>query len=123
MAGPLRLERPGALYHVIARGNERTSIYRDDGDRQRYLGRLAFYREKFSFQYQCLTTWGSRSDVPDRGGGTRRCRTMVAEQPRASVTVNVVVKSPVEPAVPNASNAALPAGNKGDTSKKVVLVS
>ena len=51
MAGPPRLEFPGALYHVIARGNERKSIYRDDGDRQRYLDRLAFYREKFSFQF------------------------------------------------------------------------
>ena len=50
MARPLRLEFPGALYHVIARGNERKSIYRDDADRQRYLDRLAFYREKFSFQ-------------------------------------------------------------------------
>jgi len=36
---------------VIARGNERKSIYRDDGDRQWYLDRLAFYREKFSFQF------------------------------------------------------------------------
>jgi putative transposase len=50
MARPLRLEFPGAMYHVIARGNERKSIYRDDEDRQRYLDRLAFYREKFSFQ-------------------------------------------------------------------------
>ena len=50
MARPLRVEFPGALYHVIARGNERKSIYRDDEDRQRYLDRLAFYREKFSFQ-------------------------------------------------------------------------
>jgi REP element-mobilizing transposase RayT len=50
MARPLRLEFPGALYHVIARGNERKSIYRDDEDRQRYLDRLAFYRGKFSFQ-------------------------------------------------------------------------
>src|SRR5713226_4605632 len=50
MARPLRLEFPGALYHVIARGNERKSIYRDNEDRQRYLDRLSFYRKKFSFQ-------------------------------------------------------------------------
>ena len=41
MARRLRVEFPWALYHVIARGNERKSIYRDDEDRQRYLDRLA----------------------------------------------------------------------------------
>jgi len=32
MARPLRLEFPGALYHVTARGNRRESIYQDDDD-------------------------------------------------------------------------------------------
>src|ERR1700730_16601248 len=72
---------------------------------------------------QRLTTWGSRSDVPDRGGVTIRCRTTITEQPRASVIVNLVEKSPVEPAVPNAANEALSAGVEGDGSKKVVKVS
>ncbi len=34
MARPLRIEFPGALYHVISRGNERRDIVRDDADRQ-----------------------------------------------------------------------------------------
>ena len=37
MARPLRVEFPGALYHVISRGNERRPIVRDDEDRQRRL--------------------------------------------------------------------------------------
>ena len=37
MARPLRIEFPGALYHVMSRGNERQPIVRDDGDRQRRL--------------------------------------------------------------------------------------
>ena len=41
MARPLRMEFPGALYHVTARGNERKPIYRDEGDRRRFLERLA----------------------------------------------------------------------------------
>jgi putative transposase len=49
MARPLRLEVPGGLYHVIARGNERKAVFRDDEDRQDYLDRLAHYREKFRF--------------------------------------------------------------------------
>jgi REP element-mobilizing transposase RayT len=50
MARRLRIEVPGGLYHVIARGNERKAVYRDDHDRTRYLDRLAHYREKFGFQ-------------------------------------------------------------------------
>src|SRR5436853_5298437 len=41
MARPLRLEYPGALYHVTARGNAKSDIYLDDGDRrifERILG-------------------------------------------------------------------------------------
>ena len=50
MARPLRLEYPGAVYHVIARGNERREIFRDDADRQLYLDRVRHYREKFGFK-------------------------------------------------------------------------
>jgi REP-associated tyrosine transposase len=38
MARPLRLQFPGALYHVTARGNERKAIVRDDDDRGLWLG-------------------------------------------------------------------------------------
>ncbi|SRR6266851_3858024 len=50
MARPLRVEVAGGLYHVIVRGNERRNVFRDDRDRERYLARLAVYREKFEFQ-------------------------------------------------------------------------
>ena len=41
MARPLRLEFPGALYHVTARGNGRQPIFMDDADRERFLTVLA----------------------------------------------------------------------------------
>src|SRR5262249_23629865 len=41
MARPLRLEFPGALYHVTARGNESRAIVRDDEDRATILAILA----------------------------------------------------------------------------------
>ncbi len=47
MARPLRLEYPGGLYHVIARGNERKAVFRDDSDRNDYPNRLEHYAEKF----------------------------------------------------------------------------
>jgi len=37
MARPLRLEFPGALYHVTARGNARQAIVLDDRDRALFL--------------------------------------------------------------------------------------
>jgi REP element-mobilizing transposase RayT len=43
MARPIRIEYPGAVYHVICRGNNRQAIYRDDGDRRRYLEKLSYY--------------------------------------------------------------------------------
>jgi len=41
MARPLRLEHPGAIWHLTARGNRREAIYLDDEDRDRFLRRLA----------------------------------------------------------------------------------
>jgi REP-associated tyrosine transposase len=40
MARPLRINYPGALYHVTCRGNERRPIYRDRTDYQTFLGHL-----------------------------------------------------------------------------------
>ena len=37
MARPLRIEYPGALYHVTARGNARADIFEGDDDRRRFL--------------------------------------------------------------------------------------
>jgi hypothetical protein len=47
MARSLRIEVPGELYHVITRGR---AIFRDDRSRSKYLERLAFYLDEFSFQ-------------------------------------------------------------------------
>jgi len=40
MARPLRIEFPGAIYHVTARGNERRGIVRDDVDRWKWRSLL-----------------------------------------------------------------------------------
>jgi len=37
MARPLRIQYPGALYHITVRGNARASIFKDDTDRQAFL--------------------------------------------------------------------------------------
>jgi len=51
MARPLRLEYPGAVYHLTARGNARQAIYRDDEDRRIFLELLGAAVERY--QWRC----------------------------------------------------------------------
>ncbi len=41
MARKLRVEYPGAIYHVMNRGDRRELIFMDDADRQRFVETLA----------------------------------------------------------------------------------
>jgi REP element-mobilizing transposase RayT len=49
MARKPRVYYPGALYHVIVRGNGRQIIFRDDEDYQVYSELLREYKERFKF--------------------------------------------------------------------------
>ena len=40
MSRKLRIEYPGAMYHVMNRGDQREDIFRDDEDRQRFRNRV-----------------------------------------------------------------------------------
>jgi REP element-mobilizing transposase RayT len=48
-----REEEAGAIHHVFARQNDGRLLYRDDGDRQRYLAMLAGVAGRFG--WRCLT--------------------------------------------------------------------
>jgi putative transposase len=41
MPRSIRIEHPGALYHVMARGNRRERIYHDDDDRRFFLAAIS----------------------------------------------------------------------------------
>jgi putative transposase len=47
MARPLRIEYPGAVYHVTSRGNEKKAIYKDDRDRETFLSTLSRVNERY----------------------------------------------------------------------------
>ena len=47
MGRPLRIEYPGALYHITSRGNERKKIFLDDEDRTKFLEILRDYHERY----------------------------------------------------------------------------
>jgi putative transposase len=49
MARPLRLEFAGAVYHVTSRGDRREDIYRDDDDRQAWMGVLSLVCTRFNW--------------------------------------------------------------------------
>ncbi len=58
MSRPLRIEFPGALYHVTARGNRREAIYEDDKDRRLFLDGLGDVVDRFNWlcHAHCLMT-------------------------------------------------------------------
>jgi len=49
MARPLRIEFPGAVYHVTSRGNAGQAIFIDDEDRGRFLDGLSIVVERFKW--------------------------------------------------------------------------
>jgi len=49
MARPPRIEFPGALYHIIVRGNRKQDIFHDNQDRLQYLNRLEHYKKERDF--------------------------------------------------------------------------
>ncbi len=55
MARPLRIQYPGAWYHVTCRGNERGPIYQDDKDKKRFLTTLEESVEAFHVEVHCYT--------------------------------------------------------------------
>ncbi len=56
MARPLRIEYPGALYHVTSRGNEKKDIFRGIKDREKFLSYLSSAWERYGavFHAYCL---------------------------------------------------------------------
>ena len=48
MARPLRIQYPGAYYHVMNRGNRRANIFISDIDRRRFVDALADSCETYS---------------------------------------------------------------------------
>ena len=54
MARKLRVEYPGAVYHVMDRGDRREPIFQDDEDRRRFIRTLGEACGKTGWQVQAL---------------------------------------------------------------------
>jgi len=59
MPRKLRVEFPGAIYHVMSRGDRREDIFRDDVDRQDFLKTLAEACQKTGFQVHAYCLMGN----------------------------------------------------------------
>jgi REP element-mobilizing transposase RayT len=57
MARKPRLDIPGGFYHVLARGNRRTTIFYDHEDYRAYLQRLERDRQRDSMTRHALTQY------------------------------------------------------------------
>ena len=49
MVRKIRIEFSGALYHVLARGNNKQQIFKDDQDYKAYLKRIERYKKRYKF--------------------------------------------------------------------------
>jgi putative transposase len=76
----LRLEAEGAVYHVIARGNERKAVFRDDRDRQEYLDRLIRCRDRFGVRLLAFCLMGNHLHLAVERGPTNLSRVMLVLQ-------------------------------------------
>lgn len=58
MARPLRIEYPGAVYHVTSRGNEKKPVFKDDTDRLNFLSTFQHVNKRYNWicHAYCLMT-------------------------------------------------------------------
>ncbi|RVU43822.1 transposase [Rubrivivax rivuli] len=59
MSRPLRIEFPGAAYHVTSRGDRREPIHRDDADRLLHLDVLATAMDRFDAEVLAYCQMGN----------------------------------------------------------------
>ncbi|MDD3926350.1 MAG: transposase [bacterium] len=59
MARPIRIEYPGAVYHITARGNAGWPIYQDEKDRELFLELLGDITEQFEWQLYAYCLMGN----------------------------------------------------------------
>jgi len=53
MARPLRIQYPGAYYHITSRGNERKDIYKSQRDREKFLDYLQSATQRYGAVIHC----------------------------------------------------------------------
>lgn len=76
MARPLRIQFPGALYHLMSRGDRREPIFKDDQDCTCFLATLGEACEKTGWQVHAYCLMGNHFHL-------------LAETPRANLVAGM----------------------------------
>jgi len=63
MGRPLRIQYPGAWYHITSRGNERKAIFKGSADRQRFLSYLESAWERYGAVFHAFCLMASHYHV------------------------------------------------------------
>ena len=85
MARPLRIVYPGAIYHVITRGNNRSRCFLDEGDFLLYLATLRQVLERFSWRLYAYCLLGNHyhleieTPLPNLPAGMRQLNGFYAQ--------------------------------------------
>jgi len=59
MARSLRINYPGAFYHVTSRGNEQRDVFKSQQDREKFLGYLESAAERYGADIHCWCLMGN----------------------------------------------------------------
>ena len=59
MARPPRIEHAGGVFHLVARGNERALVFRDDRDRERFLEILEAVADRYRWRVLAYCLMGN----------------------------------------------------------------
>lgn len=68
MPRQLRIDFPGAIHHVMSRGDRRENIYLDDVDRQDFLKTLAEACQKTDWQVHAWLQRTEKQEVQRKAG-------------------------------------------------------
>ena len=67
MARPIRIQYPGAVYHVMARGNHGQAVFGDHADRRRFLETLGEACEKTGWRVHAYVLMGNHYHLLPEG--------------------------------------------------------
>lgn len=59
MARSLRINYPGAFYHVTSRGNEQRDVFKSQRDREKFLAYLGSASERYGAVFHCWCLMGN----------------------------------------------------------------
>jgi len=93
MARPLRIEYPGASYHVMNRGNQRAEVYHSPRDYELFLLRLGRFAEEFGVRIHCYCLMPNHFHLYLTTGQANLSRFMQSFLSSFTITINRVRKT------------------------------